>query len=118
MAGDGRGEGAVEDELLDEEGRLEEGELFLRGDGKLLVEVAEKTGFPLRVGEVADGPSALRVGLAPKLDEGARGVARGAGEPEGIVPAVEDLGHGGSRPVSVKTCSRYSRSVSCGWVRK
>ena len=41
---DGRGEGAVEDELLDEDGGLEEGVAFARGFGEVLVEVAEEAG--------------------------------------------------------------------------
>ena len=42
---DGWGEGAVEDELFDEDGGLEEGVAFAGGLGEVLVEVAEEAGF-------------------------------------------------------------------------
>jgi hypothetical protein len=50
--GDGRGQRAVEDEFFDELRCLQQGKLFLRRFGKILIEVAEKARAPLRVGEV------------------------------------------------------------------
>lgn len=51
---DGRREGAVEDELLDEVGRLEQGVGVLGVLGQVLVEIAEESRRPRRIGEIVD----------------------------------------------------------------
>ena len=51
---DRRVQGAVEDELLDEDGRLEQGVLLAGRLGQVLVEVAQEAAYPARVGEVVD----------------------------------------------------------------
>src|SRR5699024_11087786 len=53
--GQGRGQGAVEDELLDEHGGLAQGVLLLGVGGEVLVQVAQETGVQLRVVETPDG---------------------------------------------------------------
>ena len=66
---DGRGEGAVEDELLDEVGRLEEGVSLAGGFGEVLVEVAEETGVPVRIGEIVNQLPGFGIGLPPEIEE-------------------------------------------------
>ena len=58
--GERRLQGAVEDELLDEDRRLEQRVPLLRVLGDVLVEVAEEAGVEVRVGEVAQQRAARR----------------------------------------------------------
>ena len=64
----GRFEGLVEDELLDEDGGLQEGVRVSGVRGQVLVEVTEEPGRQLRVAQVAD-QVALVVGGAPEVDD-------------------------------------------------
>ena len=71
----GRLQGLVEDELLDEHRGLQQGVGLLRVLGQVLVEVTEEPGGQVRVGEVADQVPVVRLG-APELDQPFRGLAR------------------------------------------
>ena len=92
---DGRGEGAVEDEGLDEPGGLEQGVAAAGVLGEVLVEVAEEAGVPLGVGEVVDQGAGVRVHPLPEAQQGGGGVAAGAEGPERVVGGVEQGGSGG-----------------------
>ena len=74
---DGRLQRAFEDELLDEDRRLEQGVLLAGGFGEVLVQVAQEAGVPGRVGEIVDDlAGAVGVDLLEELDELLGGVAR------------------------------------------
>ena len=75
---DRRVERVVEDELLDELGRLEQRVGLPRGFGQVLVEVAEEAGVPLGVGEVV-ADLAVLAGLPPEVEQRLDRVRRWAG---------------------------------------
>jgi hypothetical protein len=58
---DGRLQSAVKDELLDEDGRLQQGVLLAGRLGQVLVQVTQEAGVERRVGEVVDETAALSV---------------------------------------------------------
>ena len=91
---DGRGEGAVEDEFLDELRGLEQGVTLARGLGEVLVKVPEKAGVPVGVGEIMDQRPGVRVYPLPETQEPGGPVAGGPQGPEGVVLGVEQLGGG------------------------
>ena len=90
--GDRRFEGAVEDELLDEDRGLEQRVRLLGVLGEVLVEVAEEAGVPVRVSEVVAEFARLGVESGQLLAELAGAVGGGleAISPDGVVVA-EDL---------------------------
>jgi hypothetical protein len=64
---DGRGEGAVEDELFDKLGRLQQRVTLAGGLGQVLVQVAQKAGVPRGVSEVVGQRTSVRIDLLPEL---------------------------------------------------
>lgn len=88
---DGWGEGAVEDEFLNESGRLEQGVAFAGGLGEVLVQVSKKAGVPGRVGQVVGQVAGGRIDGAPEIDKGRGGVTGNRLGPERRVPLVEKV---------------------------
>src|SRR5215510_11402316 len=64
--GDGRFEGAVEDELLDELGGLEEGKALAGLLGEFLIQVSQEASVPRRVGEIVYQFASFRDHLTPE----------------------------------------------------
>ena len=93
-----RGQGAVQDELLDELRGLQQGEALLRLVGEVLVQVAEEAGVPFGVGEVVAERAGVRVHRAPERQQVARRVAGDAVAPHRIALAVVELRHSGQAP--------------------
>ena len=93
-----RGQGAVQDELLDELRGLQQGEALLRVVGEVLVQVAEEAGVPFGVGEVVAERAGVRVHRAPERQQVARRVAGDAVAPHRIALAVVELRHSGQVP--------------------
>jgi hypothetical protein len=91
---DRRGQGAIEDEFFDELGRLQQRKFFLRCFGKILVEVAEKTGIPVGISEVMDQRASVRIDPLPEADNGHAAVAGDFQAKQGIVPFVEQRTQG------------------------
>ncbi len=91
-------QGAIEDELLDEIGRLQQGVLRARGLGEILVQVTEKARAPGWVGKVVGKLPAIRVELAPELDKQARAIGRQLQLPERILLLVEQCGRAWQLP--------------------
>ena len=92
---EGRFHGAVEDELLDELGGLEQGIRRAGGFGEILVEVAQETGVPAfsavgrqGVSEVVDDYAPL-VTCAPEIDDRTGTVVAEGDLEEGVVGAIE-----------------------------
>ena len=90
---DGRGQRAVEDELLDEDRRLEKRVTFAGELGEVLVEIAEEASVPLRIGEIMHQRAGLGIGLAPEIEQVFRRIARRSDLPERIVFPVEEFLH-------------------------
>ena len=74
---DGRGEGAIEDELLHEHGRLQQCERLLRVLREVLVQVAEEPGAPRGVGELVADLTRLRIEFLQLAQQAAGAVGRG-----------------------------------------
>ena len=88
---DGRVEGVVEDELLDELGGLQQGVGLLGCLGEVLVEVAEEAGVPVGVGEVVDDLAVLAA-AAPEGQQVLGGLVGGGDRPHGVVGLIEEAG--------------------------
>ena len=114
---DRRRERPVEDELLDELGRLEQRVALAGGLGEVLVEVAEEAGPVLRVGEVVDEDA----GRSSRLCQNSRRRrAPSAERPRvkaGLWRSSKRCVAPGSAPTSPKTARRTSRSEWLGKVR-
>ena len=91
----GRGQGVVEDEGLDEGRGLQEGIALARRLGQVLVEVAEEAGVPVRVGEVVDQAPARRIDALEEVQQALGPVRRQGQAPQGVVAAVQQLAQGG-----------------------
>jgi hypothetical protein len=87
---DGRRQRPVENELLDELGRLQQRIALARGLAQILVQVAEEAGVPARVGEVADQCPGIGGNLLPELHHRHRGVAADPQAKDRVVGAVEE----------------------------
>lgn len=107
---DRRGERAVEDEFLDELGRLQQRVALAGGLRQVLVEVAEEAGVPLGVGEVVHQRPARRVHRLPELAQRHRRVAADAEAEDRVVRLIEEglqpmqgagLAKGGEQVVTV-----------------
>ena len=74
VLGERRREGAIEDERLDKDGRLQQREALLGVLGQVLVQIAEEPRVALRVGEVEDGADIVGrvVERIPQADQPAR----------------------------------------------
>ena len=79
----------VEDELLDEDRRLEQGVGLAGVVGEVLVEVAEEAGVECRVGEVMD-QLAAGVGGTPEVDERCSPLGTDVSDPDWIVRLVDE----------------------------
>ena len=116
---DSRVERTVENKLLDEFRRLQQGILLAGCLRQVLVQVAQEACVPVRVSEIVDQRAS--VGVDP-LEEPQQLASRIAAEPGGQlmdwIVRAKDIFAPGSRASSSKTCNRYSRSVSVGWARK
>jgi len=86
---------AVEDELLDELGRLKERVLLARCFRQVLVEVSEKAGVPGGIGEVMVGRSRVRIHALPEPQKLGRPVSREPNQPQRVVLLIEELGRRG-----------------------
>ena len=105
----------VEDERLDEDRSLEQGEPLLRVLGEVLVEVAEEPGVARRIGEVEHGRHHRRCRRSrPRLYQSPRGVARDREPPQRVVRLIEQTRNGGEAGRGRKARCSTSRSVSCG----
>ncbi|MGH8581174.1 MAG: hypothetical protein ACREVK_14015 [Gammaproteobacteria bacterium] len=82
-------QGAVEDDLLDEHGCLQERIALACGLGKILVEIAEKALAALGVGEVVDEPPGVGVDLLPEGQQLHGAVAGDAQAEHRVVALVE-----------------------------
>ena len=91
--GKGWGQRAVEDELLHEHRRLQQGVLLLRQIRQVLVQVAEKPGVEGGAGESVHQHAAL-AGLAPVGEQVAAGVVAEGHAPHQRVRPVEDAAAG------------------------
>ena len=69
-----RCEGTVQNELLDELRRLQQCVTLLRILREILVQVAQETGVPLRVGEVVPQCAGIRVHHPPERQQIARSI--------------------------------------------
>ena len=87
----------VQDERLDELGRLEEGIALARRLGQVLVEVAEEARAPVRVGEVVDEPAGVGVHALEEGEQGHGTIARERQAEERVVAPVEQAGHARQR---------------------
>ena len=72
---DRRVERAVEDEFLDEDGRLQQRVFLACLLGEVLVEIAQESRVPLRVSEVVDEYTSIRIDSLEERDQGPGGVA-------------------------------------------
>ena len=90
---EGGGQGAVQDEFLDELRGLQQGEALLRLVGEVLVQVAEEAGVPLGVREVVAECAGVRVHRPPERDQVAGRVAGDAMAPHRVVLALVEAGH-------------------------
>ena len=81
--------GAVEDELLDEDGGREKGKAVAGGFGKVFVEVADEAGVGGGVSEVVVERAGGGVGALPEAEQVLRAVGGGAEQVEGVVRIVE-----------------------------
>ena len=89
---DRRVERAVEDELLDEDGRLQQRVLLAGGLGEVLVEIAQEPRVPLRVGEIVDEHAGVGVDPLEERDQVPGGVAaQPVGQVADRVVVAEDL---------------------------
>src|SRR5438132_4056650 len=89
----GRCEGAIEDELFDEGGRLKEGVSLAGGFGEVLVDVAEEAGVPVRVAKIVNQLPGFGFSLPPEIEKLLRRIARWCHLPERVVLPVEELFH-------------------------
>ncbi len=94
---DGRGEGAVEDEALDELWRLQQGVALSGGLGEVLIEVAEEAGVPFAVGEVVAQGACVRVYLQPELTQRHGGIRTDREAEDRVVGGVEEGLQAGQR---------------------
>ena len=96
---DGRGQRQVEDELLHELRRLEQGVALAGGLGEVLVEVAEEAGVQRAVVAARDERmprlAGLRVRGAEGLEQVPGAVGRRGDRPERVVGLVEQRAHAG-----------------------
>ena len=84
-------EGAIEDERLDEDRRLQQGEPLLGVLGEVLIQVAEESRVALWVGEVVDGSHIFGrvVERIPQPDQPASRIAGDRQPPQRVVCLVE-----------------------------
>ena len=93
---DRRAERAVQDELLDEFGRLKQCVLLAGAVGEILIKVAQKAGVPGRIGEVVYQTTRIGIDPLPQTEQVTYGVARRGvifprEAPERVVPLIEEL---------------------------
>jgi hypothetical protein len=95
---DSRGEGPVENELLDKVRGLEKGVALAGGFREVLVKITEEAGIPLGIGEVVNELARLFIMLAPEEDELTAENTIGPELPERVVffiKEVPETGEGG-----------------------
>jgi hypothetical protein len=103
---DRRGQRAVEDEFLDELGRLQQRVALAGGLGQILVEVAEEAGVPVGVGEVVHQRPARRVHRLPELRSAIAASPLMPRRKTGLCASSKKVCSPGSVPASRKAASR------------